>query len=114
MGEWEDKARGDIGLRYGSYFIIFSGSAITSEIRVIIGQKLKVRGWLAIAVEFTYLQMDMIARMRNNEKVQSGPTLRANETLNVFPSSAQPSPAQLNPTQPNPTQTNLTQSHCRQ
>lgn len=40
--------------------------------------------------------------MRNNKKVQSGPTLRANETLNVFPSSAQPSPAQPNPTQPNP------------
>lgn len=55
------------------YFIIFSGSAITSEIRVIIGQKLKVQGWPAIAVEFTYLQMDMIALWSAHAKQQKSP-----------------------------------------
>lgn len=83
---------------YGtSLFYNFSGIAIASETSVIIGQELKVRGWPAIAVEFTSPNEydSVVSAHAKQPKSPIQLNVKPNEALNVFPSRAQPSPTQL-------------------
>lgn len=97
MGEGGEKVRGGTGVYGTSLFYNFSGIAIASETSVIIGQELKVRGWPAIAVEFTSPNEydSVVSAHAKQPKSPIQLNVKANEALNVFPSRAQPSPTQL-------------------